>query len=86
MYPYFYTYNKYKIIIIYTYFTVFIIAFCQFQVEPEQIIKDLTHPCVTDSPEMVIDSVEVHDDPYTAANTTHAIVICTEWDEFVVST
>lgn len=54
--------------------------------EPEQIQLDLTHPSVTDHPETVIKSVEIHDDPYAAANTAHAIVICTEWDEFVVST
>lgn len=53
--------------------------------EHEQIQKDLTHPNVTDSPEDVISSIEIHDNPYTAATNTHAIVICTEWDEFVVS-
>lgn len=53
--------------------------------EPEQIQKDLTHPYVTDNPEKVISSIEIHDNPYTAADTTHAIVICTEWDEFIVS-
>lgn len=52
--------------------------------EPEQIKKDLTHPYVTDNPENVIKSIEIHNDPYTAADSTHAIVICTEWDEFVV--
>jgi len=53
-------------------------------VEPEQIQKDLTHPYVTDNPENVIRSIEIHNNPYTAADSTHAIVICTEWDEFVV--
>jgi len=53
-------------------------------VEPEQIKTDLTHPYVTDNPENVIKSIEIHNDPYTAADSTHAIVICTEWDEFVV--
>lgn len=53
--------------------------------EPEQIQNDLTHPCVTDNPEAVLKSIEIHDNPYTAADTTHAIVICTEWDEFVAS-
>lgn len=52
--------------------------------EPEQIKKDLTHPYVTDNPEKVIESIEIHNNPYTAAASTHAIVICTEWDEFVV--
>ena len=27
----------------------------------------------------------IHDDPYSATKSTHAIVICTEWDEFVVN-
>lgn len=52
--------------------------------EPEQIKKDLTHPYVTDNPENVIRSIEIHDNPYKASHSTHAIVICTEWDEFVV--
>jgi UDPglucose 6-dehydrogenase len=52
-------------------------------VEPEQIQKDLTHPYVTDNPEKVIKSIEIHNNPYTAADTTHAIVVCTEWDEFM---
>ena len=29
-------------------------------------------------------NVTIHDDPYKAAEGTHALVICTEWDEFVV--
>ncbi|XP_050441893.1 UDP-glucose 6-dehydrogenase [Adelges cooleyi] len=53
------------------------------KVEPEQIQNDLTHPNVTDNPEAVLKSIEIHDDPYSAANKTHAIVLCTEWDEFV---
>lgn len=53
------------------------------KVEPEQIKKDLTHPYVTDNPENVIKSIEIHDNPYRASHSTHAIVICTEWDEFV---
>ncbi|XP_025422359.1 UDP-glucose 6-dehydrogenase [Sipha flava] len=53
------------------------------KVEPEQIVKDLTHPYVTDNPEKVIKSIEIHDNPYTASHHTHAIVICTEWDIFM---
>jgi len=53
-------------------------------VDPEQIKKDLTHLCVTDNPENVIKSIEIHDNPYRTSQSTHAIVICTEWDEFVV--
>lgn len=53
------------------------------KVEPEQIIDDLTHPYVTESPECVKKSVQIHNDPYSAVQGTHAIVVCTEWDEFV---
>ncbi|XP_055909547.1 UDP-glucose 6-dehydrogenase [Eupeodes corollae] len=53
------------------------------KVEPEQIIDDLTHPSVTDSPEDVKQAVQIHSDPYSAVRDTHAIVLCTEWDEFV---
>lgn len=54
------------------------------KVEPEQIIDDLTHPSVTESPEDVRKAVQIHSDPYSAVRGTHALVICTEWDEFVV--
>lgn len=54
------------------------------KVEPEQIIDDLTHPSVTESPETVKRAVQIHSDPYSAVRGTHAIVLCTEWDEFVV--
>lgn len=40
---------------------------------------------VTDDPERVRELVNIHSDPYSAANGAHAIVICTEWDEFAVS-
>jgi len=40
---------------------------------------------VTDDPERVRELVKIHADPYSAANGAHAIVICTEWDEFTVS-
>uniref|UniRef100_A0A1A9X520 UDP-glucose 6-dehydrogenase n=1 Tax=Glossina brevipalpis TaxID=37001 RepID=A0A1A9X520_9MUSC len=53
------------------------------KVEPEQIIDDLTHPCVTESPESVKQAVKIHSDPYSAVRGTHAIVLCTEWDEFI---
>ncbi|XP_030372461.1 UDP-glucose 6-dehydrogenase [Scaptodrosophila lebanonensis] len=53
------------------------------KVEPEQIIDDLTHPTVTESPENVKKAVQIHSDPYSAVRSTHAIVLCTEWDEFV---
>lgn len=51
--------------------------------EKSQIIADLTSPRVTDSPDDVKKSIEIFNDPYDAVVNTHAIVICTEWDEFV---
>lgn len=55
------------------------------KVESSQIIEDLTHPYVTDSPEYVRKSIEIHTNAYDAVKDTYAIVLCTEWDEFVVS-
>lgn len=56
------------------------------QVEESQIFDDLTHPYVTEEPENVRKSlVTVHPNAYEATAGTHAIVLCTEWDEFVVS-
>ncbi|XP_046388450.1 UDP-glucose 6-dehydrogenase [Ischnura elegans] len=52
------------------------------KVDHDQIIQDLTHPTVTDEPENVKNSIVIHSDPYSATNATHAIVLCTEWDEF----
>ncbi|XP_041768768.1 UDP-glucose 6-dehydrogenase isoform X1 [Anopheles merus] len=54
------------------------------KVEPEQILADLTHPKVTESPEHVKRAVQIFADPYDAVRGTHALVVCTEWDEFVV--
>lgn len=53
------------------------------KVEQRQIMADLTDATVTDCPEHVRDVVKVYDDPYEAVNGAHALVICTEWDEFV---
>ena len=55
------------------------------KVDRDQIIEDLTHPSVTECPEHVKKVVEIYKDPYDAVKGTHAIVLCTEWDEFVVS-
>lgn len=52
------------------------------KVEPKQIMSDLTDASVTDTPEHVRDVVTVHSDPYAAVNGAHALVVCTEWDEF----
>ncbi|XP_021938997.1 UDP-glucose 6-dehydrogenase isoform X2 [Zootermopsis nevadensis] len=54
------------------------------KVEPSQIIDDLTHLSVTEEPENVKNSVTIHSDPYAATMGTHAIILCTEWDEFVM--
>jgi UDPglucose 6-dehydrogenase len=53
------------------------------KVEPKQIMTDLTSPMVSVDPERVRELVKIYDDPYSAAAGAHAIVICTEWDEFV---
>nr|CAG4637694.1 EOG090X03RJ [Chydorus sphaericus] len=49
------------------------------KVEREQITMDLS----SDGDRGILDSkVTIHDDPYEAAKGTHALVICTDWDEF----
>jgi len=37
----------------------------------------------SENPEVVNKLVTCHSDPYTAVNQAHAVVICTEWDEFL---
>lgn len=54
------------------------------KVDESQILEDLTHPSITSSPEHVRKVVKIHHDPYEAVKGTYAIVLCTEWDEFVV--
>jgi hypothetical protein len=54
------------------------------QVEETQIIQDLTYPSVTSSPEDVKSRISIYKDAYSATKNTHAIVLCTEWDEFIV--
>ena len=44
------------------------------------------HPLISEDPSRVKDLVTIHTDPYKAAENTHALVICTEWDEFMVIT
>nr|SVE74096.1 EOG090X03RJ [Daphnia barbata] len=46
------------------------------KVEKAQILLDLDH---SDEGKGVI----IHGDPYEAAKDTHALVICTEWDQFI---
>lgn len=55
------------------------------KVDHAQIIEDLTHPSIHDCPEYVRKSIEIFDNAYDAVKDTYAIVLCTEWDEFVVS-
>ena len=44
---------------------------------------DLEHPFISgDDPGRVSRLVSVHDDAYSAAADSHAIVVCTEWEEF----
>ncbi|OXA61898.1 UDP-glucose 6-dehydrogenase [Folsomia candida] len=52
------------------------------KVEEKQIFFDLVTMMPTEDPEGVKELVKVHSDAYSAAKDAHAIVICTEWDEF----
>ncbi|KAL1130512.1 hypothetical protein AAG570_011758 [Ranatra chinensis] len=61
---------------------IFNISCYYFNVENCQILEDLTHPYITDEPENVKDSITIHSNAYSATSGTHAIVVCTEWDEF----
>ena len=54
------------------------------QVEPAQILFDLNQPAVESGLDDNKSVVKIHNDPYEAARNTHALVICTEWDEFQV--
>lgn len=53
------------------------------KVEQSQIMNDLTDTTVTECPKRVREVVKVFADPYEAVNGAHALVICTEWDEFI---
>ena len=47
--------------------------------------SDLKHPLVCGDTDDTVDRlVTISHDPYTATADSHAIVICTEWDEFKV--
>lgn len=52
------------------------------KVPEQQIMNDLRFPDREDS-ERIKKLIEVTDSPYEAAFKAHAIVICTEWDEFL---
>ena len=53
------------------------------KVDPEQIRFDLSDCDVFNSPADFDKYVKIASDPYKAAEGSHAIVLCTEWDEFV---
>ena len=52
-------------------------------VKHEQIKHDLTQPAIFPDPTKFDKLVTIATDPYAAIEGAHAIVICTEWDEFV---
>ncbi|NP_001279681.1 UDP-glucose 6-dehydrogenase [Callorhinchus milii] len=55
------------------------------KVPKEQIIQDLSQPNIShDLPDQVSCLVTVCTDAYEACKGSHAIIICTEWDEFQV--
>ncbi|XP_012063955.1 PREDICTED: UDP-glucose 6-dehydrogenase [Atta cephalotes] len=53
------------------------------KVEETQIIQDLTHPSITSDPKDIKSRISIYKDAYSATKNTHAIVLCTEWDEFI---
>lgn len=52
------------------------------KVLPERIMCDLTDPFLGCDPDHVKKHVTIATDPYKAAEGSHALVVCTEWDEF----
>ncbi|ESP01811.1 hypothetical protein LOTGIDRAFT_225098 [Lottia gigantea] len=52
------------------------------KVEKEQMLRELTSPMISDNPDRVSKLVTIYDDVYEAAKGSHALVLCTEWDEF----
>ncbi len=53
------------------------------QVTTEQMKMDLTDPFIMPNPDRFEKLVTIAKDPYQAVKGAHAIVVCTEWDEFV---
>lgn len=53
------------------------------KVEFEDIMLELKSPHISSNPADVDKFVNVCSDAYEAANNAHAIVVCTEWDEFM---
>lgn len=53
------------------------------KVSEEQIMMDLEHPFISgEDTERVAKLVTIYKDAYEAVRDTHAVVICTEWEEF----
>ena len=54
------------------------------QVDTNQILLELSNPQLNLSPEVTEKKVTIVHDPIEACYMSHALVICTEWDEFKV--
>jgi UDP-glucose 6-dehydrogenase len=54
------------------------------KVTEEQILIELTNPQLSLSINDIKKRVIIEKDPYVACHQSHAIVVCTEWDEFKV--
>ena len=54
------------------------------QVDESQIIMELSNSQLNLPSEIIKEKVRMVHDPYEACKNSHAIVICTEWDEFKV--
>ena len=52
------------------------------QVSKEQIRMDLTDPSIMPSADRYDKLVTIATDPYAAVTGAHAVVVCTEWDQF----
>jgi len=52
------------------------------QVTKEQVFLELNHPELGLDPERVAELVTISPDPYSCLHHAHALVVCTEWDEF----
>jgi len=54
------------------------------KVTQQQMLMELTQPNISpENPDRIHDLVTCHPDPYSAAHEAHAVVVCTEWDEFI---
>lgn len=53
------------------------------KVDKEQIKLDLTEPSIMSDKGRYDRLVSIAPDPYSAVQDAHAVVVCTEWDEFV---